>query len=137
MMAEVMDLESGAQAYEDELRQIVPAGPDGIPVFDLIWLGMGADGHTASLCPNDASLGVTDRLVVPTWPAGYDTARLTLTYPVLDAAREILFAVTGADKAETLAAIRSGADLPAARVDAARITWLVDTAAAGQVTDAA
>jgi 6-phosphogluconolactonase len=137
MMAEASDLETGAQAYEDELRRIVPAGPDGIPIFDLIWLGMGADGHTASLCPNDASLAVTDRLVVPTWPAGYDTARLTLTYPVLDAAREVVFAVTGADKAETLAAIRSGADLPAARVDAARTTWLVDAAAAGQVPDAA
>jgi 6-phosphogluconolactonase len=135
MMAEAMDLDTGARAYEDELRRIVPAGPDGIPVLDLVWLGMGADGHTASLCPNDPSLAVTDRLVVPTWPAGYDTARLTLTYPVLNAAREIVFAVTGADKAETVAAIRAGADLPAARVHAARTRWLVDAAAAGQVAD--
>lgn len=137
MMAEAMDLDTAARAYEDELRHVVPAGADGIPVLDLIWLGMGADGHTASLCPNDPSLAVTDRLVVPTWPAGYDTARLTLTYPVLNAAREIVFAVTGADKAETLAAIKAGADLPAARVRAARTTWLVDAAAAGPVAGSA
>ncbi|HEV7199988.1 MAG TPA: 6-phosphogluconolactonase [Candidatus Limnocylindria bacterium] len=135
MMAEAVDLETGARAYEAELRRVVPAGPDGIPVLDLVWLGVGADGHTASLCPNDPSLAVTDRLVVPTWPAGYDTARLTLTYPVLNAAREIVFAVNGADKAETLAAIRAGADLPAARVRAAQTRWLVDAAAAGQVAD--
>lgn len=132
MMAEATDLETGARAYEEELRRVVPAGPDGIPVFDLIWLGVGADGHTASLCPNDPSLAVTDRLVVPTWPAGYDTARLTLTYPVLDAARDVVFAVTGADKAAAVAAIRAGAELPAAQVHAARTTWLVDEAAAGQ-----
>jgi 6-phosphogluconolactonase len=132
MMAEAMDLDSAAQIYEDQIRRIVPAGADGIPVFDLIWLGMGADGHTASLCPNDPSLAVTDRLVVATWPAGYDTARLTLTYPVLNSAREVMFAVTGPDKAATVAAIRNGADLPAGRVHAAKTTWLLDAAAAGQ-----
>jgi 6-phosphogluconolactonase len=93
---------------------------------------MGADGHTASLCPNDASLSVTDRLVVATWPAGYDTARLTLTYPVLNAAREVVFVVTGTEKAATVAAVRAGADLPAAHVRAARTMWLLDAAAAGK-----
>ena len=95
MMAEAVDLDTAARHYEDELRRTVPANEDGIPVFDLIWLGMGADGHTASLCPNDAALAVTDRLVFATWPAGYPTERLTLTYPVLNAAREVVFAVTG------------------------------------------
>jgi 6-phosphogluconolactonase len=136
MMAETTDLDVGARAYEEEVRATVPAGEDGIPVFDLVWLGMGADGHTASLCPNDASLSVTDRFVVPTWPAGYDTARLTLTYPVLNAAREVLFVVTGAEKAATIAAVRAGADLPAARVRAARTTWLLDAAAAGEMAPA-
>jgi 6-phosphogluconolactonase len=74
---------------------------------------------------------VTDRLVVATWPAGYDTARLTLTYPVLNAARQVLFVVTGADKAATVAAVRSGADLPAGQVRAAETRWLLDRAAAG------
>ncbi|HEY7452714.1 MAG TPA: 6-phosphogluconolactonase [Candidatus Limnocylindria bacterium] len=132
MMADTADLAVGADHYESVLRREVPANADGIPVFDLIWLGMGADGHTASLCPNEVSLAVTDRLVVPTWPAGYPTSRLTLTYPVLNAAREVVFAVTGADKAATVAAIRSGADLPAGRVRAARTTWLLDAAAAGE-----
>jgi 6-phosphogluconolactonase len=132
MMAETTDLEVGARVYEDEIRTSVPAGPDGLPVFDLVWLGMGADGHTASLCPNDASLAVSDRLVVATWPAGYDTARLTLTFPVLNAAREVLFVVTGSEKAATIAAVRAGADLPAAQVRAARTTWLLDAAAAGE-----
>jgi 6-phosphogluconolactonase len=131
MMAEAADLDSGARRYEEELED-VPTNPDGLPVFDLVWLGMGADGHTASLCPNESSLAVTDRLVVATWPAGYDTARLTLTYPVLNAAREVLFVVTGAEKAATVAAVRAGADLPATRVRAARTTWLLDAAAAGE-----
>jgi 6-phosphogluconolactonase len=132
MMAEATELDAGARHYEDEIRATVPLGENGIPVFDLIWLGMGADGHTASLCPNDASLAVTDRLVVATWPAGYDTARLTLTYPVLDAARQVMFVVTGAEKAATVAAVRAGVDLPAGHVRAARTTWLLDAAAAGE-----
>jgi 6-phosphogluconolactonase len=137
MMAEATDLETGADHYSDQLREVVPANPDGIPVFDLVWLGVGADGHTASLCPNDASLLVTDRLVTPTWPAGYPTARLTLTYPVLDAARQALLVATGAEKAPTIAAIRAGADLPAGRVRSAVTTWLLDAAAAGDAIGSA
>jgi 6-phosphogluconolactonase len=132
MMADTNDLGHGAIHYEHVIRDTVPAGQDGIPVFDLVWLGMGADGHTASLCPNDASLAVSDRFVVGTWPAGYDTARLTLTFPVLNAAREVLFVVTGSEKAATIAAVRAGAELPAAQVRAARTTWLLDAAAAGE-----
>jgi 6-phosphogluconolactonase len=132
MRGEAADLDAAAREYEDELRQVTGAGPDEVPTLDLVWLGMGTDGHTASLCPGDDALKVTDRLVVATWPPGYDTPRLTLTYPVLNAARLATFLVTGADKAETLDAIRRGADLPASRVHAERTTWLVDAAAAGQ-----
>ena len=133
MSCEGPDLDAAAWAYEDELRQLTGVGPGQVPVLDLIWLGMGVDGHTASLCPGDDALKITDRLVVATWPPGYDTPRLTLTYPVLNAAREVTFLVVGADKAETLAAVRAGADLPAARVHAERVSWLVDVAAAGQL----
>ena len=133
ILGEAPDLDAAARAYEEELRAWVPIGPAGVPEFDLVWLGMGVDGHTASLCPNDPSLVVTDRWVVPTWPAGYETARLTLTYPVLDAARQVTFLVTGQDKAATLAAVQGGADLPAARVRARSVTWLVDAAAAGRL----
>jgi 6-phosphogluconolactonase len=133
MAGEGPDLDAAAWAYEAELRQVTGVGSGQVPVLDLIWLGMGVDGHTASLCPGDDALKITDRLVVATWPPGYDAPRLTLTYPVLNAAREVTILVVGADKAETLAAIRDGADLPAARVDAERVTWLVDSAAAGQL----
>jgi 6-phosphogluconolactonase len=133
MAGESPDLDAAAWAYEAELRQVTGAGPGQVPVHDLIWLGMGVDGHTASLCPGDDALKIADRLVVATWPPGYDTPRLTLTYPVLNAAREVTFLVVGADKAETLAAVRAGADLPAARVHAERVSWLVDLAAAGQL----
>lgn len=126
------DLDRAARDYEDELRRVAGAAVDEVPTLDLVWLGMGVDGHTASLCPGDDALMITDRLVVATWPPGYDTPRLTLTYPVLNAARQVTFLVTGADKAETLAAVRGGADLPAARVRAERVSWLVDAAAAGQ-----
>jgi 6-phosphogluconolactonase len=132
MRAEAADLDAAAREYEEELRQVTGAGPDQVPTLDLVWLGMGTDGHTASLCPGDDALKVTDRLVVATWPPGYDTPRLTLTYPVLNAARQATFLVTGADKTETLEAVRRGADLPASRVHAERTTWLVDAAAAGQ-----
>jgi 6-phosphogluconolactonase len=132
MRGESADLDAAARGYEDELRQVTGAGVDEVPTLDLIWLGMGTDGHTASLCPGDDALRVTDRLVVATWPPGYDTPRLTLTYPVLNAARQATFLVTGADKAETLDAVRRGADLPAGRVHAERTTWLVDAAAAGR-----
>lgn len=132
MRGEAADLDAAAREYEDELRQVTGAGAGEVPALDLVWLGMGTDGHTASLCPGDDALMVTDRLVVATWPPGYDTPRLTLTYPVLNAARRVTFLVTGADKAETLEAVRNGADLPASRVRAARTTWLVDAAAAGQ-----
>jgi 6-phosphogluconolactonase len=132
MRGESADLDAAAREYEDELRQVSGAQAGEVPTLDLVWLGMGADGHTASLCPGDDALMVSDRLVVATWPPGYDTPRLTLTYPVLNAARRVTFLVTGADKAETLDAVRNGADLPAGRVRAARTTWLVDSAAAGQ-----
>jgi len=131
MRGEMTDLDAASRAYETELRAFAPLGPSGVPQFDLVWLGMGADGHTASLCPNDPSLAVTDRWVVPTWPAGYETARLTLTYPVLDGAREVTFLVTGQEKAATLSAIVGGVDLPAGHVKAESVTWLVDAAAAG------
>ncbi|HEX9738168.1 MAG TPA: 6-phosphogluconolactonase [Candidatus Limnocylindria bacterium] len=132
MPGEAADLDRAARDYEDELRQVADAADDEVPVLDLVWLGMGVDGHTASLCPGDDALMITDRLVVATWPPGYDTPRLTLTYPVLNAARQVTFLVVGAEKADTLAAVRGGADLPAARVRAERVTWLVDAAAAGQ-----
>lgn len=131
MPCELTDLDAGARQYEAELRAVV--GGTGIPRFDLIWLGMGADGHTASLFPGSAALAERERLVVANWVPSLDAWRMTLTYPTLNAAREAMFVVTGADKADALARVRSGgADAPpAAGVHAERTRWLVDAAAAG------
>jgi 6-phosphogluconolactonase len=132
MPAEAPDLDAAALAYEAELRLAFGARGADPPAFDLIWLGMGPDGHTASLFPGSAALDVTDRWVVPNWAPGLQAWRMTLTFPVLDAAREALFVVTGADKADALERVRAGdQELPAARVRAAQIEWLVDAAAAG------
>jgi 6-phosphogluconolactonase len=96
---------------------------------------MGADGHTASLFPATAALDERERLVVANWVPSIDAWRMTLTFPILNAAREAMFVVTGADKAPPVAAVRSGsANPPAARVRARRTVWLVDEAAAGSPT---
>lgn len=133
MPADAPDRDEAAAAYASEIARVLGSSQAQPPVFDLVWLGMGADGHTASLFPGSEALSVTDRWVVANWAPRLETWRMTLTYPVLDAAREVLFVVTGADKAAALARIRSGdSDLPAGRVDAERTIWLVDAAAVGQ-----
>lgn len=137
MPAEQSDLHGAALACEADLRMAFGARGDDVPRFDLIWLGMGADGHTASLFPETAALEVEDRLVVANWVPSQEAWRMTLTYPVLNAAREILFVVTGADKADALRDVLSGETRrPAARVQAERMVWLVDAAAAGEVARA-
>jgi len=101
------------------------------PVFDLVHLGLGPDGHTASLVPGDAVLEVTDRDVAITAPyQGY--RRMTLTYPVLNRAERILWLVTGPDKRDALARLRAGdAGIPAGRVTAPHQLIIADRAAAG------
>lgn len=135
MPADAPDLDAAARAYEAELRRTLgdTMGRDRRPRFDLIWLGMGADGHTASLFPGTKALDERERWVVANWVPSLEAWRMTLTFPVINDAREALIVVTGSDKADAVAAIRSGGrDLPAARVHAERTLWLIDEAAAGQ-----
>ncbi len=133
MPAEAPDMDAAALAYETELRLALGARGDEPPVPDFIWLGMGPDGHTASLFPGSTAIEEAERAVVATWAPYPKAWRMTLTYPVLEAAREVVFAVEGANKADALRAIRAGGSgLPAERVAGDHVEWLVDAAAAGE-----
>ncbi len=104
MRGESDDPASAAAEYEADLRATL--GPDGL--LDLALMGMGSDGHTASLFPGDAALGERRRLCIAAFVPGLDAPRITLTYPLFENAREILFLVTGQDKAEALNAVLHG-----------------------------
>jgi 6-phosphogluconolactonase len=129
-----LEPDEAARDYERELGQVFPPSA-GLPRFDVILLGLGGDGHTASLFPGTAALEERERLAVANAsPDGL--ARVTLTYPVLDAARSVLFVVAGDEKAERVAdVLERGADLPAARVAPAdgELLWLLDASAAARL----
>lgn len=127
MPVESQDLAAAARQYEGTLRGIA-----GVPaMLDLVHLGLGADGHTASLVPGDASLQVSDADVTLTAPyMGH--RRMTLTYPMLNRARCILWLATGSEKREMLARLRAAdVSIPAGRVEQGRAVVLIDRAAQG------
>ena len=113
MAAESSDLDGASLTYEAEMRLAFEVRGDALPPFDLIWLGIGPDGHTASLFPGSAATDERDRWVVGNYAPSQHAWRMTMTYPLLDAAREALFVVTGGDKAPALTAIRQGGSAPA------------------------
>jgi 6-phosphogluconolactonase/glucosamine-6-phosphate isomerase/deaminase len=87
---------------------------------------MGPDGHTASLFPGSPSIDVTDQLVVQSGDTNHPHPRLTFTFPGIALARHVVFTVEGEEKLDAWRRVRSGEDLPAGRVHAERVTWLVD-----------
>jgi 6-phosphogluconolactonase len=133
--------EKAADAYEAELRALAAAErpPSGVPVFDLVLLGLGRDGHTASLFPRSDALTVEDRFCVAT-RAPDGSPRLTVTAPVINAARRVWFYVSGADKAgmvaEVLEGLRAPLAVPAQGVAPVHgtLTWLLDEAAAAELS---
>jgi 6-phosphogluconolactonase len=136
MPAEAPDIDAAALSHESELRLAFGARGSEPPAFDFIWLGMGHDGHTASLFPGSLALAEGERWVVGNWVPSLEAWRMTLTYPVLNAGRTVIFAVTGADKADALRAIRAGGSgLPAEAVAGRRVEWIIDAAAAGEGAD--
>jgi 6-phosphogluconolactonase len=127
-----LEPEESAAHYEATLRSLHPA--DHPP--DLILLGLGDDGHTASLFPETKALLVEHRWFVANFVPQRDSWRLTATFEMLHRARDVFFLVCGAGKAEVLARVMTGEDLPAARVTAgpAPVTWLLDRAAASRLS---
>jgi len=106
--AEDADAEQAAAQYEDTLKKFFALAPGQLPEFDLIHLGMGPDGHTASLFPNTKGLHETQRLVIANWVEKFSTFRITFAAPVLNAAREVEFLIAGADKAPALYEVIEG-----------------------------
>lgn len=124
--------QSAAARYEEILRQQYGASvlDPAVPLFDLVLLGLGPDGHTASLLPGQPVLAERVRWAAAV-PSGRDEPRITLTYPALESSRLILFLVSGADKAAALKQARAG-QLPAGALrPQGDVLWLVDQAAAG------
>ncbi len=141
MEAERPDRDAAARDYQAVIAKTFgrdDAGPP--PAFDLILLGMGPDGHTASLFPHNPTLGETARWVVAVHDAPKPPPdRMTLTYPILNAAYEVLFLVAGADKAAVLAEVLEGPAAPErlpsqnVRPDNGRLVWFVDRPAAARL----
>lgn len=137
MEAERADLDAAALDYEEEIAGVFygkPIGPER-PALDLVLLGMGPDGHTASLFPHTKALDERTRWVVPNHVPQLNTDRLTLTRPALNRAREVLFLVAGADKAERLVEVLANPPdpkrLPSQSIQPdGPLVWFVDRAAA-------
>jgi 6-phosphogluconolactonase len=131
MPVESHDLEAAPLEYAEVLRAISGSPP----VLDLVHLGLGPDGHTASLVPGDAVLNVADADVALTG-IYQGRRRMTLTYPVINRARRILWVVTGSEKAEALHRLSEGdTSIPAGRVSREQALVLVDRTAAGDLND--
>lgn len=126
-----------AEQYERIIRRFFELGTGEYPRFDLVFLGMGDDGHTASLFPHTQALAENERIAVANWVEKFDSHRLTLTYPVLNNAVKAVFLVSGANKAETLQQIFEGDSQPEkfparnVKLKSGKLVWLIDEKAAG------
>jgi 6-phosphogluconolactonase len=135
--AELSDTSVVADHYQDELQALLEPHRGSI---DLVLLGLGDDAHTASLFPNTAALGESERLAVANWVEKLDAYRLTMTPLTINGARNIIFLVSGQEKAKAVAQVLEGEfrpeDYPAQLVipQDGVVYWLLDEAAASQLT---
>lgn len=141
MKGEAEDPADAARLYEATLRQLTHCSPPAFPQIDLVLLGLGEDGHTASLFPGSPALDDPAHAVTVTESPKGVPHRLTLTLGVINQATVVLFLVNGADKAPMVRAVLESVNaaeraLPASRVapESGQLIWLVDQAAAGQLT---
>ncbi|HUS47968.1 MAG TPA: 6-phosphogluconolactonase [Phycisphaerae bacterium] len=140
MPADSPDLEKAAAEYEQTIRKKVTAGSDGMPRFDLILLGMGGDGHVASLFPSSSGLQEGKKLVLACFVPVLSRRRMTFTFPLINAARYVILLVTGDDKAAVVARVLGGdaqarKGLPAAGVNPKKgVLFMVLDAAAARST---
>jgi 6-phosphogluconolactonase len=137
MPADAPDLQAAAREYEKSIRASLEQDGDGVPSFDVVVLGVGDDGHTASLFPGEPTVDVHDRLVVAVPAKGSREARLTITATMLEHARNVLVLAVGAAKRPALERVWSAQgdvhETPARVVRGCRgaVTWIIDRAAGG------
>jgi 6-phosphogluconolactonase len=139
--ADRQDRDKAAADYQQEIAKVFGVDAAGEPpVFDLVLLGMGPDAHTASLFPGSTALGETKKWVVPNWVEKFKTWRLTMTRPMINKARQVLFLVAGKDKAEPLLHVFTGPSNPSLYPSqlicptAGQLSWYCDVAALSELT---
>lgn len=136
--AEEKDADAAAREYEQTIRKFFALRPGEFPRFDLTLLGLGPDGHTASLFPGSTGLKEHSRLVIANWVEKFKTDRITFTYPLLNHSACVMFLVSGVDKAPILHEVleNPASGLPAQQVcnTDGRLIWLLDKAAASDLS---
>lgn len=136
--AEEKDAGTAALLYEQTLREFFQLSPGQFPRFDLILLGTGPDGHSASLFPGTTALNEKSRLVVANWVEKFNAWRITLTFPVINNAANVTFLVSGAEKAPILKKIlETDEDFPCKHVQPSngKLVWLIDRPAASELSN--
>jgi 6-phosphogluconolactonase len=137
--AENPDAAAAAAEYESQLRKFFALKPAEFPRFDLILLGLGPDGHTASLFPGSAGLKEQSKIVIANWVEKFKTHRISFTFPVLNRAAEVMFLASGPDKSEILRQVLEGENTPPYPAEQvhpadAKLLWMVDETAASKLT---
>ena len=134
---EMPDAFAAAADYEEKVRGFFKLQPGEFPRFDLILLGLGPDGHTASLFPESDGLKEQSRPVIANWVEKFKTHRITFTFPVLNHATDVMFLASGSDKAEMVKQVLEGTNtppFPAQQINpTGRLVWMLDEAAAAKL----